>query len=252
MIVSKIQGGLGNQMFQWALHRYLSLRNDTDTYLDLSAYDNYNRPFSLSKFSISYDVMNSSNITNRILDNFYYKDIILDTDKDYYIDGYWQCEKYFIDIEDVIRDDFSPTDLVRESLLKTPFIDKNIVSMHIRRTDYVSSNGYHPIQPISYYEKALEVIGDYDYIFIFSDDIDWCRENLKFERMIFMTGFTDIEDMYLMSMCKNNIIANSSFSWWGAWLNNNPNKIVVAPLNWFGQSAGLNSSDIVPESWIKI
>ena len=124
--------------------------------------------------------------------------------------------------------------------------------MHIRRTDYTTSNGYHPVQTVEYYKKALEIIGEYDKLFIFSDDIEWCRNNLKFDNMIFIEGNTDIEDLYLISLCKHNIIANSSFSWWGAWLNKNPNKKVIAPSKWFGDMANLNESDIVPEGWIRI
>ena len=102
-----------------------------------------------------------------------------------------------------------------DKLKNTPFIDNNTTSVHIRRTDYINSNGYHPVQTLDYDKNAIDEIGDYDYLFVFSDDIDWCRNNLKFKNMIFMTGFSDIEDLYLMSMCRNNIIANSSFSWWG-------------------------------------
>jgi Glycosyl transferase family 11 len=108
------------------------------------------------------------------------------------------------------------------------------------------------VQTIKYYEDAIDIIGDYEYLLVFSDDIKWCRENLKFNNMIFMETLTDIEDMWIMSLCKNNIIVNSSFSWWGAWLNKNKNKKVIAPSNWFGPRANINSSDIIPEKWIKI
>jgi hypothetical protein len=108
------------------------------------------------------------------------------------------------------------------------------------------------VQSIKYYQDAIDCIGDYDNLFVFSDDVKWCSNNLKFNNMVFMDGFDDIEDLFIMSTCKHNIIANSSFSWWGAWLNNNPDKKVVAPANWFGQQANLNKSDIIPEKWIKI
>ena len=96
------------------------------------------------------------------------------------------------------------------------------------------------------------MIGDYKNIVVFSDDIPWCKENLIFDNIIFIEGNKDYEDLWLMSLCEHNIIANSSFSWWGAWLNENKNKKVVSPLNWFGQQSNTNQSDIVPESWIKI
>ena len=131
-------------------------------------------------------------------------------------------------------------------------IDENNISIHIRRTDYVTSNGYHPVQSIEYYKQAIEIIGDYDNIFVFSDDINWCKENLKFDNMIFVDGNDDVEDMWLMSICNHNVIANSSFSWWGAWLNNNPDKKVIAPNNWFGSQTNLNTNDLIPNTWIKI
>jgi hypothetical protein len=92
----------------------------------------------------------------------------------------------------------------------------------------------------------------YDNILVFSDDISWCKDNLKFDKMNFIEGLDNVEDMWLMSLCDNNIIANSSFSWWGAWLNSNFNKKVIAPLHWFGDSANLNTSDIIPTNWIRI
>jgi hypothetical protein len=96
------------------------------------------------------------------------------------------------------------------------------------------------------------MLGDYNNIFVFSDDITWCRNNLGFKNMIFVEGNVDIEDLWLMSLCEKNIIVNSSFSWWGAYLNTSKDKVVIAPSNWFGPSAGLNSSDIIPDEWNKI
>ena len=132
-----------------------------------------------------------------------------------------------------------------------PFIGKEkTASIHIRRTDYVTSNGYHPVQPISYYEEALSHI-EYDKLVVFSDDVHWCRGNLGFDDMVFAEGNTDIEDLYLMSACNDNVVANSSFSWWAAWLNKNENKKVIAPSNWFGPGAP-SSQDIIPEDWTVI
>lgn len=253
MIVVDVKGGLGNQMFQWAYAKQLSIRNNIDIVIDLKSFVNYRHKFSLDKLNLEYNAFNN-NIPNLlgIFDDYIFRHNSFDDNLNYYLDGYWQSEKYFSEISDIIRNDFSPNEIQLDKLNKTPLINTNSVSIHIRRTDYVSSNGYHPVQTIEYYTKALDIIGEYDYIFIFSDDIQWCKENLQFKNMIFMEGFDDIEDMWLMSLCKHNIIANSSFSWWGAWLNNNPNKKVIAPLNWFGTQANLNTSDIIPEGWIKI
>ena len=247
MIISKLQGGLANQLFQWAYGKYLSEKYNTPLYLDLNFFQNQigvtRRDFSLSKFpNILYKILpNDRNLSNwssetdkvkiqTLSDNFIFSELNYDNSSNYYLNGYWQTEKYFNSISDVIKKELSPSDVIKEKLNKTPFIDKNNVSIHIRRTDYVSSNGFHPVQPIEYYEKALSIIDEYDYIFVFSDDIKWCKENLSFRNMIFIEGFDDVEDIWIMSMCKNNIIANSSFSWWGAWLNDNPNKKVIARL----------------------
>jgi hypothetical protein len=116
----------------------------------------------------------------------------------------------------------------------------------------VTSNGYHPVQPISYFYNAIQAIGDYNKLYVFSDEIEWCKTNLNFDRMVFMEGRNGIEDMRLMGFCKHNIISNSSFSWWAAWLNQDPSKIVVAPKLWFGPQANLNTSDIIPDEWITI
>ncbi len=269
MIITKLQGGLANQLFQWAYGRSLSEKYNTPLYLDIEFYQNQfsetKRSFSLSKFpNISYNITpDDKNISNwslekdkirfiRLSDDFNFKELIYQQDCHYYLDGYWHTEKYFTEIEGIIRKELKPSDEIINKLVNFQPIENNNVSIHIRRTDYVESNGYHPVQPISYYEKALEIIGHYDNVVVFSDDIKWCKENLNFDNMIFVDGFDDIEDIWLMSMCKNNIIANSSFSWWGSWLNNNKDKKVIAPLKWFGVQTNINTSDIIPNSWIKI
>jgi hypothetical protein len=263
MIITKLQGGLANQLFQWAYGRHLSNKYNVELYTDLSFYNQHipgttKRNYSLSKFpNINTLAFNPSNLSNgknfqKLSDNFKFNELSYDNNYNYYLDGYWQSEKYFLESSDLIRKELSPSDEILKKLNLTPFIDTNVVSLHVRRTDYVTSNGYHPVQSTEYYKKALDIIGEYDYIFIFSDDIQWCKDNLTFNNMIFMEGFDDVEDIWLMSMCKNNIIANSSFSWWGAWLNSNPNKKVIAPNNWFGYQTNLNESDIIPTNWIKI
>lgn len=261
MIITKLQGGLGNQIFQWAYGKHLSVKYSTPLYLDLSFYKNQlgvtKRDFSLDKFTnISYDIL--SNNTNFSFsekkikspkDDFIFKELKYDDKYHYYLNGYWQSEKYFLETEDIIRENLKPNQSTIDKLKEKYKTDKS-VSIHIRRTDYVNSNGYHPVQPINYYEKGLKIIKDYENILVFSDDISWCKKNLKFDNITFVENNDDIEDLWLMSLCDNNIIANSSFSWWGAWLNNNKEKKVIAPLNWFGSR--LNTSDIIPTSWVKI
>jgi hypothetical protein len=260
MIITKIMGGLGNQLFQWSNGVSLSKKYDINNVFDINFYNSQNlRKFSLYNFeNLKIDLLDKtktdqySNII-RISDdlNFGFQSISLDRNTNYYIDGYFQSEKYFHDHE-YIRNKLSPNDLNKLIISKKyPQIIENCVSLHVRRTDYLSSNGHHPIQTISYYKESLSLL-EYDYILIFSDDIKWCKENLSFDNMIFIEGNEDIIDLWIMSLCQNNIIANSTFSWWGAWLNRNPDKKVIAPSNWFGDQINLNTSDLLPESWIKI
>jgi hypothetical protein len=248
MIITKLQGGLGNQLFQWAYGKKLSEIHNTPLYLDLSFYKNQNhRSFSLDKFNnLEYNIFDNNNTKPsnviRVTDDFNYKEFSYSNDRDYYLDGYWQSEKYFKEIGNIIKECLRPE--------THPTIEGVSVSIHIRRTDYITSNGYHPVQPIEYYQKALDIIGNYDKILIFSDDIQWCKNNLNFDNMIFIENKDEVEDMWLMSLCTHNVIANSSFSWWGAWLNNNPNKKVIYPSKWFGDHVNLNMSDIICDGWI--
>jgi hypothetical protein len=258
MIISKLQGGLANQIFQWAIARNLSIEYNKPFYLDLNFYNNQinvtKRNFSLNKFKkIHFNIYNNldENVFSRLEDNFYYKEIICDENTNYYLDGYWQSEKYFKKNQKIIREDLSIDEKQKtEILLKYPQLLLNTISLHIRRTDYVSSNGFHPLCTISYYQNAINIINNYDYIFVFSDDINWCKLNLNFPNMIFVENQGEIDDLYMMSLCKNNIISNSSFSWWGAWLNENGDKKIFYPRKWFGEFTNINTLDICPNDWV--
>lgn len=256
MIISKLQGGLGNQMFQWAYGKSLSLKHNTGFFIDKSFYNNQSgitfRTYELNKFPFikDYDFINNNKKVLQITDNFHFNQFQYDENFNYYLNGYWQSEKYFTEYSDIIKEELKPSDEILNKLKR--IINGKSVSLHIRRTDYLTSNGFHPVQSTEYYSKALEIIGDYDQLLIFSDDINWCKNNLTYKNMIFIENQDNVEDIWLMSLCQHNIIANSSFSWWGAWLNNNENKIIIAPKNWFGQNSKTNDSDIVPENWIKI
>ena len=263
MIITKLQGGLANQLFQWAYARHISNKYNLKFYVDLEFYDQIipdttKRSYSLSKFpNINAEVFDRYNLTTnksfqQLSDNFIFSYFNFNPDYNYYLNGYWQSEKYFSESSELIRKELSPSEDMLKNLKKTPFLDTNTISLHVRRGDYLNSNGYHPVQSVEYYKNAIDIVGDYDYIFVFSDDIKWCKDNLKFDNMIFIEGLTDIEDLHLMSLCNHNIIANSSFSWWGAWLNSNPDKKVIAPIKWFGDKANLNCEDIIPDNWIKI
>jgi len=254
MIISKLMGGLGNQLFQWAYAKSLSIDHNVEFFLDLSFYNFQTnvtkRYYELKKFpNISAPILNRNvNNLSHIRDDFHFKKLNYDNNKSYYLDGYWQSEKYFLNNKDIIKKELQPSEKFYEKISNINL--KNSISLHVRRGDYLNVQHTHPIQTLEYYTKAIENIGSYDNLYVFSDDIVWCKSNLKFGNINFIEGLDNIEDLWFMSLCTNNIIANSSFSWWGAWLNNNPEKKVIAPKNWFGQYANINSSDIVPETWI--
>lgn len=176
-----------------------------------------------------------------------------------YLNGYFQDEAYFKSIKQQLLNDFQfPAQTPEgESIKKSILSANNAVSIHIRRGDYLKPevNAYHGLLPVSYYQKAKaqmesKVISPHYYIF--SDDPEWCRQNMELfgnnSTIVSKTRSNIWEDMYLMSLCQHNIIANSSYSWWGAWLNKNPGKIVIAPHNWFTSV----TTNIVPEHWVKI
>ena len=261
MIINTIKGGLGNQMFQWACGRNLSIKYKMPVYLDTSYYkiSNSNRNFELFEFPhlkyIDIDKLDTLPDYSTINEppNFEFRDFPTEMNSNFRLEGYWQTEKFFIDIKELIIEEFSMTDETKKRLVsKYHEIGKDSVSIHVRRTDYVSSNGFHPLQNIEYYIEGLSIIKNYKNIFIFSDDIDWCKKNFNFKNSFFVEGNSNVEDLWLMTLCNHNIIANSSFSWWGAYLNMKSDRKVIYPKNWFGNFTGINTSLICPNNWIKI
>lgn len=174
-------------------------------------------------------------------------------------DGFWQTEKYFRNIENEIRLRFhfdeAKLNIGTKRLAK--ILEKeNSISVHIRRGDYVGSHEFEGICELSYYEKAIKIIEksvSKPKYFIFTDDKEWVTENFfirNYSLIDWNISSENWQDLYLMTKCKHNIIANSSFSWWGAWLNNNnKERIVISPAKWFKT---LGANDIVPETWIRI
>lgn len=295
MIIIRISGGLGNQMFQYALGRSISKKNNTILKLDTNPLLNSIRLFSLSYFDTKGEISNEEDIASIGVPKIYDKSFfgkakrkifriveqskpvykkkfilepqfafcsdILKTKNNCYLSGDWQSEKYFEDIKDIIKKDFTLKNKISETT--NDFIGKiehtASISIHIRRGDYVKNsktNSFHGTCPITYYEQAIKIIEEKisnPEFFIFSDDIDWVKANLKIKYPItYVSGnnIPDYEELILMSHCKHNIIANSTFSWWGAWLNSNPNKIVIAPEKWFNSDT--DTRDLIPEGWIKI
>ncbi len=253
MITVRLKGGLGNQMFEYAAGRAAALRSKTELLLDVSYFD-FKLP-GVTKREFSLDVFN---IEGKILKKSFLKFLF---HKIFGCgDGYFQSPKYFEGFEDVIRKDFT---------LKEPLVGKSLalleeikncasVGIHVRRGDYVG-NKFHPTLDANYYKRGIEYIGGkskIDKVYVFSDDTEWCKQNLKFDyQMVFAgeeyAGRYGEGHLALMSACKNFVIANSSFSWWAAWLSENSQKVVVAPKNWFSDEKK-EPKGLIPESWVRL
>lgn len=291
MIVIKLQGGLGNQLFQYATARALAIRHNTCVAFDTSllltvSYKTTNRKFELDNFNIQAKpirlidklafglikipfknyikklirwLINSKNYTEI---NFTFDpQIFINTGKQTYLKGYFQSEFYFDHIQTELFTLIPKSKSI--STIEKQIRACNAVSLHIRRGDYAKNwliNEFHGLLPVEYYHNAINYLLRNDpeiHIFVFSDDIEWSKQNIiSLQKVTFVTeniGVTDYKDLILMSQCKHNIIANSSFSWWGAWLNQNPDKIVIAPKQWFkDRNAQKEVYDLLPKSWIKL
>lgn len=288
MIVVRIWEGLGNQMFQYAFAKALQLRQGVNVCLDYDSQINRAsdqkrtpRDYQLSNFRITLDT--SVNIQNQyfFLDGrtafnrsikslaqkslypykYYeekdeaFKPELLDIKGNCYIWGWFQNQKYFIEYENVIRKEFHLKEKIRiDKQLRDILVKENTVAVHIRRGDYKKSNN---ILPLLYYERAFKYIKDRvekPVFCVFSDEIDWVKRNLMIEGEYYFVNeshtLTDCEELIVMSHCKHDIIANSTYSWWGAWLNNFEKKIVIGPRKWFLHSKA--EYDIMPDNWIKI
>lgn len=240
-------GRLGNQMFQYAALRGIASKHGYSYSIPYSLFVNawtdhqLNTCFKLNK-NIVYGATNNKTINES---SFSFDENIFNNCPDNIdISGYFQTEKYFAHIKNEIIKDFT----FRINFDK-PF--NEYIALHVRRGDYVNQPNHHPVCSVDYYMNALSIIEDDIPIVIFSDDINWCKENI--EASLYMENTTNIQDLYLMTQATHNIIANSSFSWWGAWLNQNPEKIVVCPKNWFGPAySHYNMNDLRPEDWIQL
>ncbi|MFC1801914.1 alpha-1,2-fucosyltransferase [Patescibacteria group bacterium] len=288
VIIIKIIGGLGNQMFQYALGRNLSKKTDAILKLDITDFKGYKfHEYSLNHFNIKEDYATKDEIKyfkkyarkygkiwypyNLFIANekryiqekqYTFNPEILKIKNSCYIDGYWQSEKYFKDIEHVIRKEFvikKPLGDYGQKIAGAIKSKKNPVCLHIRRGDFANSPEqakHHGVSPLDYYYSAIntltKTIPD-AHFFVFSDSIDWVKDNLKLSYPITYVGQgseKNYEDITLISYCKHHILSNSTFGWWGAWLGQTKDQIVIAPKKWFNKN--MNLSDLMPEWWIKI
>lgn len=300
MIIVKLTGGAGNQMFQYAAGRALAEKHKTGLKLDISEFsDNKQnfRDYQLDRFNIRGSIASRQEIefykygkrnflnksllaraasgngfSKRIADllfikksyikekDFNFSTKLLNSSDNVYLDGWWQSEKYFKDIHDVINQEFTlkdSPDKTNASLLEK-ISAMNSVSLHFRRGDYATDPNNLKKLGIcgrEYYSRCIDFVKDKisnPCFFIFSDDIELAKSELDISCQHFFIDNNknnSLEDLRLMSSCKTNILANSSFSWWSAWLNPNPDKLVLAPDPWFIR---LNTEDLIPETWTKI
>lgn len=281
MIIVQIIGGLGNQMFQYALGRHLAKLNNTELKLDITTFEAYKlHNYALSNLAIQANLASALEInrlkTNRLLRKLNlakpshiieadqtFNESVLQLRGDFYLEGYWQTEKYFKDIAEIIKHDFRVKAELsgRNREVAEQIATVNAVSVHVRRGDYAANQEtlkIHGLCGPEYYNQAVSQMAEkvsQPNFFVFSDDPAWAKDNLIFAYPTFYLGHNqadkNYEDLRLMNLCRHNIIANSSFSWWGAWLNNHPQKIVVAPQKWYNDSSK-NIQDIIPDNWIKI
>ena len=285
MIIIRLYGGLGNQMFQYAFGRAVAEKLKTTLKLDLNWFNEENRlsarNYELSCFNVQENFASDEEIEfckmqkrnsmfgpmRKLLGKpkyyvgnyvekelFVYEKEVFNQCINTYFDGHWQCYKYLEKIREILLQEFSPKKNLKG------INNANSVSIHVRRGDYIHNsevNKVHGLCSPDYYNRAINTIASKvinPHFFLFSDDIDWVKKNFQINYPATAIDCNDINsgyiDMMLMKDCKHNILANSSFSWWGAWLNKNPEKIVIAPDKWFNDDR--NTNDLILEDWIRI
>lgn len=297
MVIVQLSGGIGNQMFQYALGKHLVIKNKSELKLDVTSFaKDQLRDYALNVFKttqtfcsqeeanrlrfgltnpvlaaiaekinrvsrkfIGFSAIKAASLVEEVSHSF--NPVVLESKDDIYLQGYWQSEKYFKEIREIIIQEFSiKTPPEENRTLTNQILGCESVSLHVRRGDYVSdkkTSKTHSCCSVEYYLNAVKHIKanvKNPVFFIFSDDPDWVEENLKLDNCYVIRGNEkekSSEDIRLMASCQHNIIANSSFSWWGAWLNQTPDKIVIAPQKWFN-IAKFESTDRIPSSWIKL
>lgn len=258
MVTCKLMGGLGNQMFQIATTYAYALRHDLSCSFDLNdCYTPNQGSTSINyKDNIFLKIRNEvpTGITKQYHEpKFSYDEIPVSDNMLLY--GSFQSEKYFSDYQEEIQNLFvipyALKQVVNDYLENIGIsLDRPITSVHVRRGDYLGFSGFHPTCSLEYYTKAMEAFKGSQFIFI-SDDMSWVMKNFKGKNIFYSNMGSEVLDLVLQTKCDNNIIANSSFSWWGAYLNKNPNKVVIAPSQWFGPTGHKDTQDIIPDNWIK-
>ena len=266
-IIVQLLGGLGNQLFQYAMGRCLAERNRAVLKLDITAFQDYTlRSYALQHFNVAVEfatpkeVAASSAIVEKGHD---FNGDTLSILPPAFLTGYWQSEKYFKEIEPILRKELTLKEPLEGEDLKVARAIESCesVSLHVRRGDYVTNshtNQFHGTCSLAYYRKCLALLRQSvrdPALFVFSDDPQWVADNMKFDLPATYVNHNPPEkhyaDLRLMGLCRHNILANSSFSWWGAWLNANPSKRVYAPLRWYADYR-IKTPDLIPPGWTRV
>ena len=298
MIIVRLRGGLGNQLFQYAAGKALAEYHRTELLLDSYTYNRHPyRKFELSKLNIyakeatreQVHFFTGNNPVIRYINkrenyfrcpkvfaqpHYHFYEDFFSLPDNLYLSGYWQSEKHFASIGSIIREQLTPKaplDNQNNSLI-AKIRSENSISVHVRRGDYAASEDYASFFGVlspAYYEGAIEKMRlevERPAFYFFSDDPTWCKQTfsgLNAEFLDHNRGEDAFKDIVLMSCCRHNIIANSTFSWWGAWLNQHQEKKVIAPQSWFQTnyltkkepvypSRLYNTKDLIPDSWVKL
>ncbi len=286
----RLYGGMGNQMFQYAAAKAVALRSDADLLLDLSWFSTVSdRRYALGPLCVSAQTVGEMaqegamsrlfrkavfRLTRRSDDSwrgrpvfrekyFHFDPALLAVRAPACLDGYFQSEKYFLDFRDLILSEFTvrtpPHDHAKRVLER--MASQDAICVHVRRGDYAlnaATSAFHGLCSLDYYRKGLSIVSQGLHnpcCYVFSDDPEWVRENFHMDLPMVVVDFHGPdqahEDLRLMAACKCFVIANSSLSWWGAWLGSYPNKRIVAPKTWFRNPAN-NTQDLIPGDWVKV
>ena len=287
MIFVRLSGGLGNQLFQYAAGHRLARRHNVELVLDTSWFENRywqttRRPYELFRFDVRGRLMSSREkrwlalYTNNVLKrlplprewrlvrerHFNFDPAVLTLPDQVFLNGYWQSPRYFDDVADCIRAECVPMPPMgnEDRRVADLMADADSVAIHVRRGDYVSlraARRTHGTCTLAYYVEAVRMMRERltsPRFFVFSDEPEWTRAHLHIGSDAIHVAHNDpgmaFQDLRLMSLCRHQIVANSSMSWWGAWLNRHAQKLVIAPDRWF--LADLDTSDLIPHDWIRV
>ena len=287
MITVKLQGGMGNQLFQYAMAKAMASAKNTSFELDLEflldrtpnkGLEFVFRDYDLDLFNVN-PLFSPKNAEQKFEEKgwlaqvfsgfkkqivyrepfFHYDAKVFQQTGDVYLDGYWQSFRYFTAIEDELRKDFSFKKSVEDTSLSLfeKIKSTDSICINVRRADFVNNN-YHGTCDMNYFNQAIDYVTTRvanPHLFVFSDDPEWCKVNFKSILPIDIIGhehkgYKFGNYLQLMSTCKHFIIPNSTFGWWAVWLSNTKGNIVVAPQKWFADTT-INTTDLIPEHWIR-